>query len=70
MGIFRQFPYSNFHDMNLDEIIRIVLEMQSEWNDTKEEWVSYKEFIDNYFSKKWKFFDYFTKMWITAKKWG
>ena len=24
MGIFRQFPYSNFHDMNMDEILKIV----------------------------------------------
>lgn len=50
MGIFRQFPYSNFHDMNLDEIIKIMREMQDEWTATKEEWASYKEFIDNYFA--------------------
>lgn len=49
MGIFRQFPYSNFHEMNMDEIIKILLQMQDEWNDTKEEWASYKEYIDNYF---------------------
>ena len=50
MGIFRQFPYSNFHDMNMDEIIKIMRQMQDEWEVTKNEWVSYKEFIDNYFS--------------------
>lgn len=49
MGIFRQFPYSNFHDMNLDEIIKIMREMQDEWEATKQEWASYKDFIDNYF---------------------
>ena len=49
MGIFQHFPYTNFHEMNLDEVIRILLDMQSEWNDTKEEWASYKDFIDNYF---------------------
>lgn len=49
MGIFRQFPYSNFHDMNMDQIIKIMREMQDEWLATKTEWTSYKEFIDNYF---------------------
>ena len=50
MGIFRQFPYSNFHDMNMDQIIKIMREMQDEWTATKEEWTSYKNFIDNYFA--------------------
>lgn len=50
MGIFRQFPYSNFHEMNMDEIIKIMREMQDEWAATKEEWASYKDFIDNYFA--------------------
>ena len=31
MGIFRQFPYSNFHEMNMDEIIKIVKNMLEEW---------------------------------------
>lgn len=50
MGIFQQFPYSNFHEMNLDQIIKIMREMQDEWADTKSEWESYKDFIDNYFA--------------------
>lgn len=50
MGIFQQFPYSNFHEMNLDQIIKIMREMQDEWENTKTEWASYKEFIDNYFA--------------------
>lgn len=49
MGIFQQFPYSNFHEMNLDQIIKIMRDMQDEWTNTKSEWASYKEFIDNYF---------------------
>lgn len=49
MGIFRQFPYSNFHEMNLDEIIKIMREMQDEWNATKTEWDDMKTFIENYF---------------------
>ena len=50
MGIFQQFPYSNFHEMNLDQIIKIMREMQDEWEATKAEWASYKDFIDNYFA--------------------
>lgn len=50
MGIFQQFPYTNFHEMNLDQIIKIMREMQDEWEATKTEWASYKDFIDNYFA--------------------
>lgn len=50
MGIFQQFPYTNFHEMNLDQIIKIMREMQDEWEATKTEWASYKDFIDNYFN--------------------
>lgn len=50
MGIFQQFPYSNFHEMNLDQIIKIMRQMQDEWDATKTEWTSYKDFIDNYFT--------------------
>lgn len=35
MGIYRHFPYTNFHEMNLDQIINIV-------NETVEEWVRYR----------------------------
>ena len=31
MGIFRQFPYTNFHDMNLDQIISTVDNLVKEW---------------------------------------
>lgn len=50
MGIFRQFPYSNFHDMNMDEIIKICRELQDAWTATSAEWANYKDFIDNYFA--------------------
>ena len=49
MGVFRQFPYSNFHEMNMDEILKIVKNLSEEWETTKNEWSSYKDFIDNYF---------------------
>lgn len=50
MGIFRQFSYSNFHEMNMDEILKIMHEMLEEWATTKAEWATYKDFIDNYFN--------------------
>ena len=49
MGVFRNFPYTNFHEMNLDEIIKIMREMQDEWNATKDEWSDMQTFINNYF---------------------
>ena len=50
MGIFQQFPYTNFHEMNLDAIINIMQQIEKEWEATKTEWNSYKDFIDNYFN--------------------
>lgn len=38
MGVFRQFPYSNFHEMNLDEIIKIVKNLAEEWVAYQLEW--------------------------------
>ena len=38
MGVFRQFPYSNFHDMNMDEIIKIVKNMLEDWAQYYAEW--------------------------------
>ena len=50
MGIYRHFPYTNFHEMNMDEILKIVKTMSEEWENTKQEWASYKDYIDNYFN--------------------
>ena len=49
MGIFRQFPYSNFHEMNMDELIEIVQDLQDAWTTTSAEWSSMRDFINNYF---------------------
>lgn len=38
MGIFRDFPYTNFHEMNLDEILRIVDKLSKEWADFQVDW--------------------------------
>ena len=42
MGVFRQFPYSNFHEMNMDEIIKIIKNMLEEWATYHAEWDSWK----------------------------
>ena len=49
MGLFQNFPYTNFHEINLDQIIKIVRDMQEEWESTKNDWNSMQEFINNYF---------------------
>ena len=60
MGVFRQFPYSNFHEMNMDEIIKIVKNMLEEWaqyyntwdnwkEQVTQEWSEMQNFINNYF---------------------
>lgn len=38
MGIFQQFPYSNFHEMNLDEMIKVIKNMLDEWAQYHAEW--------------------------------
>ena len=38
MGVFRNFPYSNFHEMNMDEIIKIIKNMLEEWATYHAEW--------------------------------
>lgn len=53
MGIFRQFPYSNFHDMNMDEVIKIVKQML-------EEWVEYQEKYEDLYTNINEAFNAFT----------
>ena len=49
MGLFDNFPYTNFHELNLDAIIKILRDMQDEWAATKDEWADMKEFVNHYF---------------------
>ena len=42
MGIFRQFPYSNFHEMNMDWIIAEVRRLIDEWARYYADWESWK----------------------------
>ncbi len=60
MGIFRQFPYSNFHEMNMDELIKIVRQLADEWqantnrwdtlyNDTRDALTDFQNYVNTYF---------------------
>lgn len=60
MGVFQQFPYSNFHEMNLDEIIKIVKQLADEWveyqlawdnlyTDTEKALQDFKDYVYAYF---------------------
>lgn len=59
MGVFRNFPYSNFHEMNMDEIIKIVKTLAEEWSayqikwgnlydDTEQALADFKAYVQNY----------------------
>lgn len=50
MGIFRQFPYSNFHDMNMDQIIEICKQLVEEWAQYQADWESYRTDMDAAFN--------------------
>lgn len=49
MGIFRQFPYSNFHDMNMDELIKIVRQLADDWLAYQVRWEHLYEDVESAF---------------------
>lgn len=60
MGIFGQFPYSNFHDMNMDWVLRHMRELIDSWMEYNENWNTWqndinaafndlKEYVNTYF---------------------
>lgn len=59
MGIFRQFPYSNFHEMNMDEIIKIVRELADDWLEYQVKWEHLYEDVDDAFNDLKANFDRF-----------
>lgn len=46
MGIFRQFPYSNFHDMNMNWLLQKMKELSAEWFTYNENWELWKNNTD------------------------
>ena len=59
MGIFRQFPYTNFHDMNLDWFL-------SHFDEFLKEWEEYKKKIDNKVNEVDEFIKFFNE-WTSEK---
>lgn len=47
MGVYRHFPYSNFHEMNMDEIIKIIKNMLEEWAQYHAEWDAWMDKIND-----------------------
>lgn len=47
MGVFRNFPYSNFHEMNMDEIIKIIKNMLEEWATYHAQWDQWKTELED-----------------------
>lgn len=46
MGIFQQFPYTNFHEMNLDQFLKEFKNLISEWQQYNTEWESWQNDIN------------------------
>lgn len=56
MGFFNNFPYTNFHELNVDWVIKTVKMLSSEWTatqgelkNTREEFEKLKQYVDSYF---------------------
>lgn len=56
MGLFEQFPYTNFHDLNLDWFLNTFREFLKEWDlqqqefsDLKDAWQQLHDYVENYF---------------------
>lgn len=63
MGIFRNFPYSNFHEMNMDWIISKIKELINEWLTYNENWELWKNDITTAFNElKTYVEDYFANL--------
>lgn len=56
MGLFEQFPYTNFHELNLDWFLDTFKELLTEWeaqkvefSDLKDAFAALKKYVDDYF---------------------
>ena len=49
MGLFDQFPYTNFHEMNQDWLLQVCKQLAEDMATVQAEWTDTKDYIDNYF---------------------
>lgn len=59
MGIYRHFPYTNFHEMNLDEIIKIVKQMLEDWAQYYDTWDDWKTQVTNEWAEMQSFINHY-----------
>lgn len=52
-----QFPYSNFHDLNLDWILNTVKKLLSDWAETKNNWSEVQSDFDDLYNYVHNYFD-------------
>ena len=68
MGIFRQFPYTNFHDLNLDWFLEKVKELSNEWFSYSENWEKWVNDTDHAFEDlKTYVMDYFDNLDVKSE---
>ena len=56
MGLFEQFPYTNFHELNLDWFLSTFKDLLTQWeeqqvefSDLKDAWQALHDYVENYF---------------------
>lgn len=50
MGVFEYFPYTNFHELNLDWVLQQMKTLADQWGLTETQWNEMHEYITNYFN--------------------
>ena len=44
------YPYTNFHELNLDWVIETMKKLAADWVQVETEWKSLREYVENFFS--------------------
>lgn len=68
MGIFRQFPYTNFHEINLDWLLNEMKKITADWIRYNTTWDDWKTNTDQKFEELQKYVeDYFDNLDIKTE---